>query len=112
MNQSLLLACGPSGGVLVVLLGGLVVLGTAGLLWIANLCLSLCLNTLSQQMGHFLFALSCLGAEMLLYVTGQSANNTSISLAFGVLVVPSVVIAHFIWLLAIRRRQSDAGQQT
>ena len=112
MNQSLLLACGPSGGVLLVLLGGLVVLGTAGLLWIANLCLSLCLNTFSHQMGHFLFALSCLGAEMLLYVTGRSANNTGIPLALGVLVVPSVVIAHFIWLLAIRRRQRDAGVPT
>ena len=97
---------------MLILLGGVVVLGTAGLLWIANLCLSMCLKTFSQQMGHFLFALSCMGSEMLLYVTGRSANNSSIPLAFGVLVVPAVVLVHFLWLLAIRRRQRDAGYQT
>lgn len=108
MHDLVILACGSMGNFAYVLLCAVILLGVGSVVWVANLCLALTLNTFAQQLGHFVFTLGCAAGGALLYVRAQSAATHSFGwLLAAVLAVPSIVIGHFIYLMVLRRRQRE-----
>jgi hypothetical protein len=105
MNDRLILACGSMGNLAYVLLTAVIFLGVGSVLWIVNLCLSLTLDNSMQQLRHFLFALLCLGVGA--GVCAFSERLGFIVLVLGAHGVPLVVIAHFAYLMTLRRRQRE-----
>jgi RsiW-degrading membrane proteinase PrsW (M82 family) len=100
-------ACGSMRGLVPVLVFVVILLVIGGMLWPVNLCLALGLTKESQKVNNFVFVLLCAAAGVIVYAMSQSENYSIGLLLLGVLVLPVVVIAHFMYLVILRRRQRD-----
>jgi hypothetical protein len=104
-----LLACGPGGGLMLIIYGVIAFWIVSGGFFLANLCLLFALRDgplLRHAAGLLLYASSALVA----YSHLQSSGDNGFFLLVCALGLPAVVIGHFLWLVCLVRQERRALQ--